>query len=170
MKMLIADGRSDSLAAIVLGLGAWFLSSGDVCAQTTRTNSSAVSTNQTLPSSSSTSAASPCYSTTPTSPCYSAGTPRIRCYSAVNPNEPCESVTSVDVRPSSVPSPLATKKPPVSPQALTEDQARAQVEAQGYSNVSKLQKDSKGAWHGRAEKDGLRGEVTLDTKGNVTAY
>ena len=54
--------------------------------------------------------------------------------------------------------------------AFTEDQAKSQIEAKGYSNVGRLQKDDKGIWRGKAEKEGLPANVTLDVKGNVDAY
>jgi hypothetical protein len=54
--------------------------------------------------------------------------------------------------------------------ALTQDQAMAQIEAKGYSNVLGLRRDALGIWRGKAEKDGLAGNVTLDREGNVTAY
>jgi hypothetical protein len=53
--------------------------------------------------------------------------------------------------------------------AFTQDQAKAQIEAQGYSKVSGLRRDALGVWRGTAEKDGTVGNVTLDGKGNVTA-
>jgi len=53
--------------------------------------------------------------------------------------------------------------------ALTQDQAKAQIEAQGYANVSVLWRDAKGTWQGKAEKNGLVGNVFLDRDGNVTA-
>jgi hypothetical protein len=52
--------------------------------------------------------------------------------------------------------------------AVTEDQAKAQIEANGYSSVSRLRKDAEGTWRGKATKDGLQVDVTLDVKGKVT--
>jgi hypothetical protein len=52
---------------------------------------------------------------------------------------------------------------------LTEDQARAQIETKGYTNVSRLRKDARGVWHGKAEKDGIAQQVTLDVRGNVSS-
>jgi hypothetical protein len=52
---------------------------------------------------------------------------------------------------------------------LTEDQAKGQIEAKGYTNVSRLRKDAEAAWHGTAEKDGIAHGVTLDVRGNVSA-
>jgi hypothetical protein len=53
--------------------------------------------------------------------------------------------------------------------AFTVDQAKSQIEGQGFSNVSGLRKDVKGIWRGKAVKDGLPVNVTLDLNGNVTA-
>jgi hypothetical protein len=137
--------------------------------QTTRTNSSASSTSPTIPSSSSTSPNSPCNSSNPTSPCYSAKAPRNPCYSAAAPNEPCSSTTTPDSRPSPAPLPEAATTRPAAVRAFTEDQAKSQIEAKGYSSVSGLRKDANGIWRGKAVRDGVPVNVTLDLKGNVTA-
>ena len=135
--------------------------------QTTSTNPSAASTIPTI-SSSSTSPNSPCYSSTnPTSPCYSANGPGNPCYDAANPNKPCSTTTVPYVRTS--PSTPATTTPEATVRALTADQAKAQIEAKGYSSVSGLRKDVKGNWHSKAEKDGIPVAVTLDVNGNVTS-
>ena len=41
--------------------------------------------------------------------------------------------------------------------ALTETQAKARIEAQGFTNVSELKKDAQGAWNAKAMKDGKAG-------------
>jgi cytoskeletal protein RodZ len=132
--------------------------------QTTRTNPSASSTSSTIQSSSSTSPNSPCNPTNPNSPCYSAKSPRNPCYSAIN--EPCSTTTTPAAQPSASPSPTTTQ---AAVRAITEDQAKSQIEAKGYSSVSRLRRDANGIWSGKAEKDGLPVNVTLDLKGNVTA-
>jgi hypothetical protein len=53
--------------------------------------------------------------------------------------------------------------------AFAEDQARSQIEAKGFSSISGLRKDAKGIWRGKAEKDGLPVNVTIDVNGHVTA-
>lgn len=137
-------------------------------AQTTRTNPAAASTSPTIQSSSSTSPNAPCTSFNPTSPCYSGRIPRNPCYSAAAPDQPCSTTTTPNPQPS--PSPSASKPPsPATGHALTQDQAKVQIEAKGYSNVSGLQKDSGGVWRGKAERDGLVRNVTLDLNGNVAA-
>ena len=53
--------------------------------------------------------------------------------------------------------------------AFTEDQAKSQIEAKGYSSVTGLRRDAKGIWSGKAVKDGIPVNVTLDLSGNVAA-
>jgi hypothetical protein len=53
--------------------------------------------------------------------------------------------------------------------AFTADQAKSQIEAAGYSNVSGLRKEAKGIWRGSAVKDGLTTNVTLSGDGKVSA-
>jgi len=51
---------------------------------------------------------------------------------------------------------------------LNAAQAKARIEARGYSNVSGLHKDNHGIWRGDATlKDGKPVEVTLDLEGNI---
>ena len=152
-------------------------------AQTTRTGPSASSTAPTIPLSSSTGPNSPCGPFNPTSPCYSARTPRNPCYSAIAPNQPCSITTTPyhQASPTTAPqaprtsssqvlpttSPLKPKRPSAVIHALTQDQAKAQIEAKGYSNVSGLRRDREEKWHGKADKDGQLRSVTLDRDGNV---
>jgi hypothetical protein len=164
---VLALNMRSGVRAIIIGL---WLVDGCAFAQTTRTNPSAASTAATIPSSSSTSANTPCNSFNPTSPCYSAKIPRNPCYSAAAPGQPCSTTTTPNPQPSPTPSPLASKAFPAKGHAFTQDQAKAQIEAQGYTNVSGLRRDPKGIWQGKAEKNGLVGNVTLGRDGNVTAY
>jgi hypothetical protein len=159
-----------NMRPIFLTVVALALFAGCASAQTTRTNPSASSTRSTIPSSSSTSPASPCYSSTnPTSPCYSSTAPANPCYSAAAPNEPC-SPTSTPYSSSApaVSAPITTS-PQAAPHAFTEDQAKARIEAIGYSSVSGLQKDANGIWRGKAMKDGKPVNVILDFKGSIVA-
>ncbi len=49
-----------------------------------------------------------------------------------------------------------------------EDQAKSQIEAKGYLDVSGLQKDDRGIWQGAATlKDGRSVTVILDLQGNI---
>jgi len=138
--------------------------------QTTRTSPSASSTAKSIPSSSSTSPSAPCYPMNPTSPCYSANAPRNPCYSAVAPNDPCSTTVTPSSQsgpPPATPATSAGSKAPF--HALTADQAKARIEANGFSNVSELRRDTLGIWRGKAEKDGLMVDVTLDRDGNASS-
>jgi hypothetical protein len=47
------------------------------------------------------------------------------------------------------------------PAALTESQAKARIEAKGFTNVSQLKKDAQGVWNATAMKDGRSVELSL---------
>jgi hypothetical protein len=53
--------------------------------------------------------------------------------------------------------------------SFTEGQARSRIEANGFMEVSGLQKDDAGIWRGKAKKDGKAVDVALDFQGNVVA-
>ena len=53
--------------------------------------------------------------------------------------------------------------------SFTETQAKSQIEAKGYSNVSALKKDDNGIWRGTAMKDDKLVQISLDFQGNVVA-
>jgi hypothetical protein len=123
---------------------------GPALAQTQPTSTSAYPTSPTIRSADSTSALSPCYSgTNLTSPCYSAG--GYLSYSALTAIAP----------------PPASSNPDADVHSFTLDQAKSRIEAKGYSNVSDLQKDSRGVWRGKAMKDGKSVNVILDFPGNL---
>ncbi len=160
------DRARADMRAIFVATAILLIMSDYASGQTTRTNPSAASTYRTIPSSS-TSPNSPCSSSTnPTSPCYSANAPRNPCYDATRPNEPCSTTTTPNSQTSPSLPTAATSQASV--HALTADQAKAQIEAKGYSSVTGLRKDVKGIWHGKAEKDGVPANVALDANGNVT--
>jgi hypothetical protein len=163
--------RSADMQAIFAAIAVLTLFSDCAFAQTTSTSPSASSTSKSIPSSSSTSPNSPCSPTNPTSPCYSNNAPRNPCYSAIAPNEPCSTTTTP---PQTLPS--ASERSPPNPKlpssvgsVFTADQAKSQIEAAGYSNVSGLRKVAKGIWRGSAAKDGLTVNVTLEGDGKVRA-
>ena len=133
------------------------LISGCAFGQTTRTSPFSSATSKSIPSSSSTSPNSPCVSTKPSSPCYS----------AVAPDEPCSTTITPNTNPPSAPAAATIRRSTV--HAITEDQAKSQIEAQGYPGISGLRKDAKGLWRGTVVRDGSTVNVTLDEKGNVTA-
>jgi hypothetical protein len=143
------------------------LISGCAFGQTTRTSPFSSATSKNIPSSSSTSPNSPCASTNPSSPCYSANAPRNPCYSAVAPDEPCSTTITPNTNTPSAPAAATIRQSTV--HAITEDQAKSQIEAQGFPGISGLRKDVKGVWRGTVVKDGSTVNVTLDEKGNVTA-
>lgn len=161
----------------VLAAAALCLICSGAFGQTTRTSPSAASTTKSIPAASSTSANSPCSNTNPTSPCYSANAPRNPCYSAATPEQPC-STTVTPSSPSStdttgysasLPPESATAARHSTERAMTADQAKSQIEAEGYSKVSGLQKDTKGIWRGKAMKDGSPTNVTIGVDGKITA-
>jgi hypothetical protein len=51
--------------------------------------------------------------------------------------------------------------------SFTEGQARSRIEANGFSAVTDLSKDSNGVWRGKAMKNGGQAQVWLDYRGNV---
>jgi hypothetical protein len=153
---------------------------GPALAQTQPTRPSAYATAPTMPSAFATAAINPCYwgrsrehdfaffynhpqthfyngrryrwsSFNPTSPCYT-GT-AYPSYSAIEPFE----------------FPNATNRQALpGAERLSEDQAKVRIEAKGYLNISGLQKDNRGIWHGKATlKDGRPVAVILDLDGNI---
>ena len=53
--------------------------------------------------------------------------------------------------------------------SFTEGQAKARIESRGYSSVTNLTKDDTGVWRGKAQKDRIPVDVSLDFQGNVVA-
>ena len=53
--------------------------------------------------------------------------------------------------------------------SFTEVQAKARIEAEGFTQVSTLLKDENGIWRGTAAKAGATVNVALDFKGNVVS-
>jgi len=51
--------------------------------------------------------------------------------------------------------------------SFTKAQAMKQIEAKGYTHVTKLTKDKSGVWRGMAMKDGQAGPISVDYQGNV---
>jgi hypothetical protein len=128
--------------------------------QTQPTRPSAYRTFPTWPSAWATAPLSPCYGYrrrprsfpfNPTSPCYT-GTP-YAFYSAIEPFA----------------FPNATNRRALqSSEDLDEDQVKQRIEAKGYLDVSRLEKDRRGIWRGEATmKDGRLVDVTLDLEGNI---
>jgi hypothetical protein len=165
-------GQMMKIPAIVIAAAAAYAASGTGLAQTTRTSPSANSTFKSLPSSSSTSPNSPCNPNNPTSPCFSANAPRSPCYSAASPNEPCSTTTTppsyAPPQAPAAPEPARAGSKSAVGSALTVDQAKSRIEEAGYSSVSGLRKEAKGAWRASAVKDGQAVTVLLDGAGKVS--
>jgi hypothetical protein len=53
--------------------------------------------------------------------------------------------------------------------SFTEAEARNRIEAQGYSNVTGLQKDAHSIWRGTATKNGQTVGIALDYQGNIVS-
>jgi hypothetical protein len=60
--------------------------------------------------------------------------------------------------------------PPVAgANSFTESEARTRLEANGYTNVTGLEKDDKSVWRGKAMKNGSSVHVALDYQGTIVA-
>ena len=51
--------------------------------------------------------------------------------------------------------------------SFTKSEAMKQIEAKGYTHVTKLKKDKSGVWRGMAMKEGQSGPISVDYQGNV---
>jgi hypothetical protein len=51
--------------------------------------------------------------------------------------------------------------------SFTESEARSRLEANGYTNVTGLEKDDKSIWRGKAMKNGTSVHVALDYQGTI---
>jgi hypothetical protein len=126
-------------------------------AQTQPTQRSAYATTPTMQSAWATAPLNPCFgrgqrssSFNPTSPCFT-GNP-YPSYSALEPFD----------------FPSQTKKSSSGPSTIDEDEAKSRIEAKGYLDVSRLEKDARGVWRGNATiEDGRSVDVTLDLEGNI---
>jgi len=70
--------------------------------------------------------------------------------------------------------PGSTKAPAASADAkadasalLTEDQAKAKIESEGFTEISGLKKDAMGVWTASAMKEGKSVQLSLDTQGHI---
>jgi len=50
---------------------------------------------------------------------------------------------------------------------LTEDQAKAKIESEGYTEISGLKKDAMGVWTASPMKEGKSVQLSLDTQGHI---
>ncbi len=85
------------------------------------------------------------------------------------PSVPNTTTPGTVLQPSTADTPM--KAVPGAPLAgansFTESQAKARIEANGFSNVSGLKKDDGSIWRGTAMKDGKSVSVALDYQGNI---
>jgi len=89
---------------------------------------------------------------------------------ATKPNSPCQPTQFEPCSSANMPAGVSTNVPASSlgrPHVLTADQARGQIEAAGYLNVTELQNDAKGNWRANAVKEGKPVKVTVDPAGVV---
>ena len=63
----------------------------------------------------------------------------------------------------------STKPPKPGANSFAEGQARARLEAEGYTNVSALVNDKEGIWRGTATKNDRVMDVSVDFQGHVAA-
>jgi len=68
--------------------------------------------------------------------------------------------------PAAAPRTAAPQLPDAS-KVLTEQQAKAKIESEGYTEVSGLKKDAKGMWTATAMKEGKPFQISLDTEGHI---
>ncbi len=78
-----------------------------------------------------------------------------------NPNAKTPAITTPN-------SPQNPGAPATGANSFTEGQAKSRLEANGFTNVSGLQKDAQGVWRGKATKGGASVDVSVDFQGNVT--
>ena len=83
-------------------------------------------------------------------------------YGAKAPANPPAAQTQTQTKPATPATPSAA--------AMTETQAKARIESQGFTNVSELKKDAQGMWSAKAMKDGKSVQVSLDARGQAIQH
>ncbi len=156
-----------AIAALVLAA-----TTGLAFAQTQRTPPSAYPTLPTMPSA---------FATAPLSPCSYGrrdfaffdrphGVRRYE-WSYYNPTSPCYNGTPYPYYSAFEPlgSPRPTRRASLPGSAsLNAEEAKLRIETKGYVDVSRLEKDKRGIWRGKARmNDGRSVDVILDLEGNV---
>jgi hypothetical protein len=81
---------------------------------------------------------------------------------SASPNPPAVSTSNADSKTSAAPVAGAN--------SFTEAEAKKRLEAHGYSDVSRLTKDDKSIWRGKAMKGGKQVGVGLDYQGNIVNF
>lgn len=69
--------------------------------------------------------------------------------------------------PAPSPAPVDANAPLPGANSFTEAQAKSRLEANGYSNISALQKDSNGVWKGTATHSNANVNISVDYRGNI---
>lgn len=108
--------------------------------------------------------AKPLPTTPPAVTAPSAATPSV-------PNTTTATTPGTVLQPSVADTPMkaAPGAPLAGANSFTESQAKARIEANGFTNVSGLRKDEGSIWRGSAMKDGKSVSVALDYQGNIVA-
>ena len=78
-----------------------------------------------------------------------------------SPNPPAIATPGVDSQTTAAPVPGAN--------SFTETQARARLEAHGFTDVTDLKLDDQSIWRGRAMKNGASVNIALDYQGNIVS-
>ena len=80
---------------------------------------------------------------------------------AVTPPPAAVTATSPDAK--------GAASPVAGANSFTESEARSRLEANGYTNVTGLEKNDKSIWRGKAMKLGTSVHVSLDYQGTIVA-
>jgi hypothetical protein len=141
-------------------------------AQTQPTRPTAYATAPTMPSAFATAPLNPCNPSFGRNQFWSSDFTTHQRWAYSNPNSSCYSGTSYPsysaVMPLESPKTTNSKAASEGANSLDEDQAKLRIEAKGYSNISRLEKDGRGIWRGKASlKDGRSVYVILDLEGNI---
>jgi len=102
-------------------------------------------------------------SAAPTNPGTSAPAPGM-----TTPMAPQASTTG-DATRAARPAGSTTATPEPGANSFTEAQARSRIEAAGFTQVANLRKQDDGIWRGQAMRGGMRVNVMLDFRGDVSA-
>ena len=87
------------------------------------------------------------------------------------PTAPMATAPGTVLQPNTADTPMkaVTGAPLAGANSFTESQAKARIEANGFTNVSGLRKDEGSIWRGTAMKDGKSVSIALDYQGNIVA-
>jgi hypothetical protein len=60
-----------------------------------------------------------------------------------------------------------TTRPLPGSNSFTENQVRERLQENGFNSVTGLRKDDNGIWRGQAMRNGVKGPVSIDYRGNI---